>query len=64
MIAATLSPIDEPDVLSWRFTQLLRAGYSADQAVELACHRDVDLHVAVDLAARGCPPQTAVRILL
>ena len=64
MTAATLSLIDEHDVLHWRFTQLLGAGYSADQAVELACHLDVDLHLAVELTARGCPTRTAVRILL
>jgi hypothetical protein len=25
---------------------------------------DVDLHLAVELLARGCPPETALRILL
>jgi hypothetical protein len=64
MTAATLTAIDDQEVLYWRFTQLLGAGYSADQAVELACHGDVDLHLAVDLPARGCPTQTAVHILL
>jgi hypothetical protein len=51
-------------VLRWRFSQLLRAGYSADQAVELACHVDVDLHRAVELPARGCPTPLALRILI
>jgi hypothetical protein len=54
----------ETQVLHWRFSQLVRAGYSADQAVELACHLDVDLHRAVELAARGCPTPLAVRILI
>jgi hypothetical protein len=52
------------EVLRWRFSQLLRAGYSPDQAVELACQRDVDLHRAVDLPARGCPTPLALQILI
>jgi len=30
----------------------------------LASHVEVDLHVATDLVARGCPSKTALRILL
>jgi hypothetical protein len=52
------------EVLRWRLSQLLRAGYSADQAVELACQLDVDLHRAVELPARGCPTPLALRILI
>jgi hypothetical protein len=54
----------EEDVLRWRFAQLVRAGYSHDQATELACHAYVDLHQAIELPARGCPAATALRILL
>lgn len=51
-------------VLRWRFTQLTRVGYLPEQAVILAAAGDIDLHVAIDLVRRGCPPSTALRILL
>ena len=49
---------------SWRVQELERAGYTADQASALAARHDVDLHFAVDLVRRGCPPEIALRILL
>jgi hypothetical protein len=51
-------------VLSWRADALLRAGFDSYGALDLALADHVDLHVAVRLVARGCPPQTARRILL
>jgi hypothetical protein len=48
----------------WRAEELERAGYEPLQAAELAARNDVDLHLAVDLLERGCPVETAVRILL
>ena len=51
-------------VLLWRLGALGRAGYGNEAAMWLALRSDVDLHLAVDLLARGCPPETAVRILL
>jgi len=48
----------------WRVDALERAGYGHDEAVELAVRSYVDLHLAVELLERGCPPDTAVRILL
>jgi hypothetical protein len=51
-------------VLRWRFDELVRAGYDADQALILASHVEVDLHAATDLLRRGCPVATALRILL
>jgi hypothetical protein len=51
-------------VVDWRRTELERAGYHAAAASELAKRNDVDLHVAVDLIRRGCPPETALQILL
>jgi hypothetical protein len=48
----------------WRVEELERAGYDRDDAVELAGRSYVDLHLAVELLERGCPPATAVRILL
>ena len=51
-------------VLLWRIAQLDRAGYNGECAVELAMASDVDLHIAADLLKRGCPVETATRILL
>ena len=48
----------------WRAEELERAGYEPLQAAELAARNDVDLHLAVDLLERGCPIDTALRILL
>jgi hypothetical protein len=51
-------------VLEWRFSQLTRSGYPVGDALALATRKDVDLHRAADLVARGCPPSVALRILL
>ena len=48
----------------WRAEELERAGYTPSEAAELASRIDVDLHLAVGLVERGCPPETALRILL
>jgi hypothetical protein len=48
----------------WRVEELERAGYSQGDAVELASRSYIDLHLAVELIGRGCPPETATRILL
>jgi len=67
MTAAQLARLEENEttgLLRWRFTELLRAGYSSDDALVLATHSHVDLHTAADLVRRGCPPDTATRILL
>jgi len=50
-------------VLSWRHATLLAAGYER-YALGLALSCEVDLHRAVLLRERGCPPETAARILL
>ena len=52
------------EVLRWRFEVLVRAGYDAGNAMILASHGEVDLHAATDLLLRGCPPDTALRIVL
>ena len=54
----------EDSVVRWRMLVLLRAGYTWDDAVELATETGVDLHLAVDLVDRGCASETARRILL
>jgi hypothetical protein len=48
----------------WRAEELERAGYEASDAATLAACVDVDLHFAVELLERGCPAETALRILL
>ena len=48
----------------WRIEELERAGYGTRAAGRLAARHDVDLHVAVELLAQGCPPELATRILL
>jgi len=59
-----LGELEAETVLRWRFEELLRGGYEAGEAMILASHVEIDLHSAVDLVTRGCPPQTALRILL
>ena len=55
---------EERAVLAWRYDELVRAGYPERVAMLLADRADVDLHRATALVAAGCPPKTAVRILL
>jgi hypothetical protein len=52
------------DVHRWRVETLERAGYDAQTAELLARSPDVDIHFAADLLRRGCPKETARRILL
>ena len=57
--------VDEAaEVLAWRFDALCRTGYDLDAAAVIAANVEVDLHDAVDLVMRGCPPELAARILL
>jgi len=51
-------------VRAWRLEELERAGFDNRLAAELAARSEVDLHTAVELVQRGCPPQLAARILL
>ena len=51
-------------VLGWRIEQLIAVGFDSDAAFVLALDRSVDLHEATELVRRGCPPQTAFRILI
>lgn len=52
------------DVIRWRYEELCRAGYPAEEAILLAERPDVDLHGAVDLIADGASISQALRILL
>ncbi len=51
-------------VLGWRIEQLIAVGFDSDAALVLALDRTIDLHEATELVRRGCPPQTAFRILI
>ena len=53
----------EAELHAWRLGQLKRAGYTGNRADELAGRYDIDLHVACDLVASGCPEETAFAIL-
>jgi hypothetical protein len=48
----------------WRAEALERAGYDMAAARELAARLDIDLHLATDLLAQGCPQAVALQILL
>ena len=67
MTAAQFETIGETEaelILRWRLDELVRAGYDIGSALLLASHVEVDLHDATELARRGCPSETALRILL
>lgn len=67
MTAAQFEHLDAPaaeQVLRSRFTELARAGYEPATALVLASHVEADLDLAIDLLERGCPPETALRIVL
>jgi hypothetical protein len=67
MTTAQLEEAESPEVeavLRWRFEELVRAGYDAGSALIIAGHSEVDLHVARHLLERGCPPETAIQIVL
>jgi hypothetical protein len=55
---------EHEQVRLWRLEGMRNAGYTEQAAERLARRQDVDLHLAVDLLRRGCPPETALRILL
>ena len=52
------------EVFDWRFSELTLAGYSDADALLLAREKAVELRLAERLLAEGCPPATALRILL
>ena len=63
-LAEETGPDPAARVLSWRIEQLISVGYDGDAAFVLAFDRNVDLHEAAELVHRGCPPETAFRILV
>jgi len=59
-----LEELEAVEVLRWRFDVLLRVGFEIEQAAVLAANVEIDLHRAEALMRRGCPTETAMRILL
>ena len=55
---------EEQRIERWRAEVLERAGYGREGAEQLARRTDVDLHQAVEIVERGCPPALALEILL
>ena len=64
MTAAEAQQTEQERVEAWRAQELERAGYPAAAAAQLAARPDVDVHEAIDLLERGCPPELAVKILV
>jgi hypothetical protein len=58
------APTEQELVERWRAEELERAGYAPQDAAAIAARPEVDLHHAVELLAKGCPPQVALQILL
>ena len=50
-------------VLGWRRRQLMDSGFPLALADRVARDARYDLHVLIELAEQGCPPELAVRIL-
>jgi hypothetical protein len=51
------------DVIAWRRARLHKAGFDTEAAEQLSRECGVDLHAAIELVERGCPPPLAARIL-
>lgn len=52
-----------PEVIAWRRSQLLGAGFDAWTADVFARTESVDLHALIELVERGCTPELAARIM-
>ena len=53
---------EELEVVRWRTRRLLEIGYELREAARLAFSR-IDIHDLEQLVVRGCPLETAVRIV-
>ena len=60
----TLVETESERIERWRAEELERAGYEPVSAAKIAVRPDIDLHLAIDLLARGCQPDLALKILL
>ena len=63
-IETEIHETEDDRVARWRLEQLVRAGYDETEALVLADLVHIDLHAALDLVGRGCPSDTALRILV
>jgi hypothetical protein len=63
MTTAELETTDLSEIRE-RYDQLREVGYSWGAALRLASASYVDIGLAAELLRRGCPAETAVRILL
>jgi hypothetical protein len=53
----------EAELLRWRRDQLAQAGFPLPLATQLARDPAYDLHLLIEFAEQGCPPELAIRIL-
>jgi hypothetical protein len=67
-LAEAVGQTEEEKVENWRIEELIRIGYSSDDAVQIAARHSgpdaIDLHEAIGLVANGCDPKVAADILL
>ena len=59
-----LSASEAKNIIHWRFHELMEGGFHLEDALKLALAMHVDLRAASRLLQHGCPPETALRILL
>jgi hypothetical protein len=68
MLTVTEIDLEQQDIdfriLRSRCEQLRRAGYGLRAALLLAIDPDIDVEHAAELVQRGCPADTALRILI
>lgn len=67
MTAAEFEQLDEKEaekIICWRFHELMEEGFDVEDALRLAVATHVDLRAAARLLRHGCPPKTALSILL
>jgi hypothetical protein len=67
MTAAQFEQLEETEaveVLRWRFDVLIKVGFEIEEAAVIAANVEIDLHEAEALMRRGCPSETALRILM
>ena len=53
----------DTSTVAWRWSRLLDTGFPRGLAARLARDTRYDLHVLIELVARGCAPELAARIL-
>jgi len=63
MPSAVAAEREHDEVIAWRRTQLLCAGFPERLAAGIAHDGRYDLHRLIELVEHGCPPELALRIL-